>query len=238
MTAPRRLHPFVARRLDPKEYLGLHLTIGLLVLGLALWGFGSLLDAVLDNRSLVRWDLAAAAWIHARTTDGGRVFFNFISEAASPDTIALLGAVVTLVLWRQKRFTASIAWVAAFVGGTVVQHILKAVVHRSRPEYGVAYLSDKSFSFPSGHSMAAMVGIGMSLYMLALFWHPGRAWRRGTIAVGVAIILLVGLSRVYLGVHYPSDVLGGYTAGAAWTAICISGLRVAQHIRRPRMSSV
>lgn len=237
MTASKRLHPFVARRLDPKEYLGLHLTLGLLVLGLALWAFGSLLDAVLDNRSLVRWDLAAAAWIHARTTDGGRVFFNFISEAASPDMIALLGAVVTLVLWRQKRFTACIAWVAAFVGGTVVQHILKAVVHRSRPEYGVAYLSDKSFSFPSGHAMASIVGIGMSLYMLALFWHPGRTWRLGTIAAGVAIIVLVGVSRVYLGVHYPSDVLGGYTAGAAWTAICVSGLRVAQHLRRP-MSSV
>ena len=224
------LHPFVARRLDPKEYLGLHLTIGLTVLGLAIWMFGALLDAVLDNASLVHWDMATAAWIHARTTDGGRVFFNFITEAASPDVMGLLGLVVTIVLWRQARKTACIAWVAAFVGGTVLQHIIKAAVHRSRPEYGVAYLSDKSFSFPSGHSMAVIVGIGMSLYMLALFWHPGRTWRLGTIAAGVAIIVLVGVSRVYLGVHYPSDVLGGYAAGAAWTAICVSGLRVAQHI--------
>lgn len=234
----KRLHPFVARRLDPKEYLGLHLTIGLVVLGLAIWAFGALLDAVLDNTALVHWDMATAAWIHARTTDGGRVFFNVITEAASPDVMGILGLIVTVVLWRKARRTATLAWVAAFVGGTVLQHIIKAAVHRSRPEYGVAYLSDTSFSFPSGHAMASIVGLGMSLYMLALFWHPGRTWRLATIAVGISIIILVGVSRIYLGVHYPSDVLGGYAAGAAWTAVCISGLRVAQHWRRPPMSSV
>lgn len=233
----KRLHPFIAARLDPKAYLGLHLTVGLLVLSLALWAFGALLEAVLDNRTLVRFDLATSVWMHAHATPGGLRFFNAISELASPDTMAVLGVVVAVVLWGQGRRTACIAWGAAFVGGTVVQHIVKAAVHRSRPEYGAPFLSDQSFSFPSGHAMASIVGMGMLLYVLGRFWHPGRAWRLGSITAGIAVVVLVGVSRIYLGVHYPSDVLGGYAAGAAWMAVCVSGLTVAEHRRANRLSS-
>jgi len=237
VTNDNRFRLFLAARLDPKAYLGLHLTIGLLVLSLALWAFGALLEAVLDNRTLVRLDIAAAVWMHARVTPFGLRFFDAVAEIASPDTMGILCVVVAVVLVGQGRRTACIAWVAAFVGGTVVQHILKTAVHRSRPEFGAAYLSDKSFSFPSGHAMAVIVGMGMSLYILGRFWHPGRAWRLGSIATGLVIIIIVGVSRIYLGVHYPSDVLGGYAAGAAWMAVCVSGLTIAEHRRAARLSS-
>ncbi|MEP6495100.1 MAG: phosphatase PAP2 family protein [bacterium] len=227
----KRLRLFVAARLDPKTYLGLHLTIGLLVLGLALWAFGSLLQAVLDNQTLVRFDIATSVWVHARVTPGGLRFADIVSEVASPDIMAILGVVVAVVLWGQARRTACLAWGAAFIGGTAVQHMVKAAVHRSRPDYAAPFLSDKSFSFPSGHAMASIVGMGMLLYMLGRFWHPGRVWRLGSIVAGIAVVLLVGGSRIYLGVHYPSDVLGGYAAGTAWMAVCVSGLRVAEHQR-------
>jgi membrane-associated phospholipid phosphatase len=89
-----------------------------------------------------------------------------------------------------------------------------------------------SFSFPSGHALGSIVGVG-ALLLAGLPWLS-RAWRRPTIAVGIAIVLLVGYARVGLGVHYVSDVVGGWILGAAWLAAMTAGFKAWQHdLRKP-----
>ena len=125
-------------------------------------------------------------------------------------------------------------WMAAFVGGAILDELLKLAVRRDRPVYGTAFLHGHSFSFPSGHSMGALIGYGMLVWLVGQLWQSERRARVTLYALAALLILAVGLSRMILGVHYPSDVLGGYAAGAAWMAVCVTGLHLANHRRTVR----
>ena len=214
--------------LSPKTYLALHLAVGIAVAALGFWAFAGLIDGVLENAAFVRWDMAASAWIHARTTPVGARVFNVITQLGSPTAMIALGAVGALVIWRKRQHTLLIAWAAAFVGGALVDFIVKETVRRARPAFGTAYLHGHTYSFPSGHSMGSTIGYGMLVYMSVLAWPAGSRARRIAIAAGILFVAAVGVSRIYLGVHYPSDVIGGYVAGAAWLAVCISGVEIAR----------
>lgn len=233
-----RLRTLLRDRLNPKSYLGLHLTIGLAVGALGIWLFSALLDAVLDNDALVRWDMAADAAIHARMTPPDLHIVNLITQLGSPVAMTILGVVGALVLWRAERRTLLIGWTAAFVGGGLIGQLLKMAVHRTRPVYGSAYLHGQSFSFPSGHAMGSIIGYGMLLYVLRQTWTTGGSRRRVVEVVAALFILAVGVSRILLGVHYPSDVLGGWAAGASWMAVCITGVGIAHQRQMDRSHPV
>jgi membrane-associated phospholipid phosphatase len=133
------------------------------------------------------------------------------------------------VLWRGGRKVVLVGWIAAFAGGAIIDVVLKSVVHRTRPTYGAAFVHAGSYSFPSGHAMGSMIGYGMLLLVLFLFWHPQRVWKILVYFLAGLLILAIGLSRVLLGVHYPSDIAGGWVAATAWLAVCITGVNVARH---------
>ena len=219
----QRLSHFLAARLDRKSYLGLRLTVGLLVIAGGIWAFGGLLEEVLDNATLVQFDLAIANWIHATTTPGGARVFVAITDIGSPpvmSAIALLGVVIAFV--RRHRLLAY-AWAAAAVGGAALDYLLKTTVHRSRPEYAAAFLHGTSYSFPSGHAMGSVIGYGFLAYAVTLTVRWAGRHRGAVFAAAALMALLVGISRVYLDVHYPSDVVGGWAAGLAWLAVCVTG---------------
>jgi membrane-associated phospholipid phosphatase len=229
-----RLRAFLSARLDPKAYLGVHLTIGLAVAGLGLWAFGALLDAVLDNGTMVRWDMAIDAAIHdLMPTPMVRIVVG-VTQLGSPAAMGALLVAGAIALWIAKRRMLLIGWVAGFVGGVAVDQVLKLAVHRSRPIYGTSFLHGHSYSFPSGHAMGSMIGYGMFVWLILQFWHPGRRWRVTMYLLAALVILAVGLSRLFLGVHYPSDVLGGYAAGAVWMTVCITGVDMARHRQMDR----
>ena len=219
---------FVAARLDPKAYLGLHVTVGLGITGLALWAFGALLEEVLDNATVVRLDVAAMAWVQSRVTPFGLRVFGIITRLGDAPVLPVIAVVGAFVLWRQRRRLLLACWMSAFVGGVVFNTLVKLLVHRGRPALPPDRVPFASFSFPSGHTMAATIGYGMLAYVVAVYWRPRRIRRRfiGLAAAGLAF--LVGFSRVYLGAHFPTDVLGGFAAGAAWLAICVTGTRIAR----------
>ncbi|MDQ6635598.1 MAG: phosphatase PAP2 family protein [Gemmatimonadota bacterium] len=222
-------------RLDPHFYLGLHLTVGLVAAVLGIWLFGAVLDAVLANERLVRWDIATDAAIHSRMTMRDLRAADVMTQLGAPVTMALLGLGGAVFLWHARRTIALVGWLAAFGGGLLIDMTLKAAVHRPRPTYGAAYLHGHTYSFPSGHSMGSIIGYGMLLYLVHHAW-AGRTTVRGAAYVAtVAIILLIGLSRILLGVHYPSDVLGGWAAGLAWMAVCMTGVSIAQQRHADRM---
>jgi undecaprenyl-diphosphatase len=134
-----------------------------------------------------------------------------------------------LLVWRfiaDGRRTAAAFLVVASLGGEAWDQGLKLFFRRARPEAFFGISQPDTYSFPSGHSMASFCFYGaLALIAIAQTRSPLRRW---AIGLGVvALALMVGFSRIYLGVHYPTDVLGGYLAGIAWLAlICGTGHRI------------
>jgi undecaprenyl-diphosphatase len=161
-----------------------------------------------------------------------------MSRIGSPVTMTVIAIVGIIGLLVDRRRDLVIIWIAAFAGGGILDGLLKSVVHRSRPVYGASFVQGQSFSFPSGHAMMSFIGMTMLIYVLIVTGRlgPGRG-RVAAIAASSLFVLGVGISRIYLGVHYPSDVLGGYAAGAGWCAGCISVGALALHRRGRSVSS-
>jgi undecaprenyl-diphosphatase len=222
---PAGIRRFVAARFHRKSELGLRLTINVLVFVVAVWAFSGLLDAVLDRESLVRWDLAVNAWFHTHATPAGLATFNAITMVGYPG-VWIVVAVFVIWLWAYHDHLLAVAWLATNAGGGIVQMVLKSTVHQSRPQYAAAFLHGQSYSFPSGHTMESAICFTMLAFIIGTLGRWPARRRAALYAASTALVLLIGFSRLYLGVHYPSDVFGGLVAGLAWLAACIGALQV------------
>ncbi len=139
----------------------------------------------------------------------------------------ILVAAVAYLLLNGKRASALLV-LGAVVGGTALSNVLKVFFDRQRPDV-VGHLVDvHSLSFPSGHAMLSAVTY-LTLGALLARTEQRFVMRVYFIGVAVALTLLIGASRIYLGVHYPTDVLAGWCAGAAWAFICLMLARWLQH---------
>ena len=123
-------------------------------------------------------------------------------------------------LWRKRYRTQVLILTLAVFGGMLLNATLKQIFMRSRPQFENPILNLTSYSFPSGHTMMATVFYGSLCFM---FVTRFRDWRARGLAVVVSgcLILLVGFSRIYLGVHYLSDVMAAIAEGLAWLAFCV-----------------
>lgn len=222
---------FVSARFDTKSHLGLGLTIRLVLMGLGIWAFSGLLDAVLDNETLVRIDRFVASWFNGHSTPSGRAAFNVVTQLGEPVVWALMG-IGAIYLWFARERALLASWVAANLGGKALEYVIKNTVHRSRPEYSADYLHGQSYSFPSGHTMGATICYLMIAYIIAA--RPDVSRRYGIMlhVLAIVIIVAVAFSRVYLVVHYLSDVLGGAAAGLAWLSLCGTARHVVVGERR------
>ncbi|WP_413811476.1 phosphatase PAP2 family protein [Streptomyces sp. OE57] len=126
---------------------------------------------------------------------------------------ALLAVAVGWLLWRREWLLA--LWVAVTAAlGTVLQQAVKAALGRERPRWSNPVDSAHYAAFPSGHALTATVAFGLLLWLLTLHGAPAK-WLRLMAAVAAVSVLGVGVTRLYLGVHWPSDVLAGWLLGAA-----------------------
>ncbi|GGT90807.1 phosphatase PAP2 family protein [Streptomyces violascens] len=177
----------------------------LLVLVVAEWG------------PLMALDRAVADGLHRRAvadpglTHVNRVLTDWVWD---PWTMrALLAVVVAVLLWRGERLLP--VWVAATSGlGTAVQQGLKAAVDRDRPQWPDPVDSAGYAAFPSGHALSVTVAFGLLGWLLALH-GAGRRTRTAVLAIGAVSALGVGFTRLFLGVHWFSDVMGGWLTGVA-----------------------
>ena len=176
--------------------------------------FVALLEDVLDG-DLMRLDTAAYALIVERLrADWLTPIMESVSALATPvSLIVFLLVVVAFAPGKRPGACAAVNLVLMFL----LNQALKFVIQRPRPD-GFQLAVEQGFSFPSGHSMVAMAFFGLLVWMV---WHyeSDRATRIGcSVAFGL-VIVLVGVSRIYLGVHYASDVLAGFCVSLAWLAI-------------------
>jgi undecaprenyl-diphosphatase len=149
------------------------------------------------------------------------IMFRDVTSLGSPSVLALVTIAAIGYLWLEReRGTASFVLLAV-AGGAALEMLLKVGFARPRPEL-VSHLVDvNSFSFPSGHATMATITY-LTLGVLLASAEEDRRTKLYLLAVATFLALLVGISRIYLGVHYPTDVLAGWCIGAAWAALCWS----------------
>jgi len=214
---------FYARWLSPEGYLGLHLVAGFLVAVLAGWAFGGIADWVFDapaTRAADQWaQRVAAAWI----SPGLTAFMRFASFVGRTWMAGLISVVVAGVLLRAGSHRRLYAFAATMIGGTLLNPALKAVFHRDRPSGFAALGHAAGYSFPSGHAMAAALLYGSLAYVIYFSIDHSHRLRLLAVTLCALMTLSIGASRIYLGVHYLSDVLAGFAAGLSWVGICLSG---------------
>ncbi len=223
---------FLRARFQRGEYLGLHLTIGFLVSMAGLFLFVLIARQVVGERSLTQVDLSVYQWLHRHATLVGYGTWSVISSLGSGSAFLWIGIGMALILAMRRHFLQLAGWATALLGGGALDYLLKQVFQRPRPASAMDFLTSVSWSFPSGHSMGSLIGYGMLAYLISVEFTTSKEARRWTITLCALLVLAIGLSRLYLGVHYVSDVLAGFCAGGLWLTACITGLEVARRLRK------
>ena len=202
--------------------------IAALVTCCMLFSFALLAALVSAGGTVTQFDLLLAQTIFQNTTPLGVTIFWVITQFGSGWALALIGFVMSVVLllrgWRSLTFV----WIAGLIGGGLLNLTLKAWLQRPRPIFDVPIMVAQGWSFPSGHTMNAIVGYGLLAYLLCTLTERSVP-RVALIITACMLMVLIGFSRMYLGVHYLSDVLAGYAAGGVWLFACISWMQAIRH---------
>jgi membrane-associated phospholipid phosphatase len=184
------------------------LFVGLL---LPMWGFAELADEVREREAFV-FDAPILQFAHSLARDGFDQTFLFFSAAGYqygvvPFDIALIAVLAWLRRMREGLFAG-----IAIVGSALLNLSTKQFFARERPTLWDSIAPEHTFSFPSGHAMGSAT---LAWVLVLLAWRT--RWRWPVACIALAFTAMVGLSRVYLGVHYPSDILAGWSAASVWT---------------------
>ena len=234
--APRRFERsrrFLGARLSPERYLGLHLTIGLLVIVAAGWWFADVAEDMSRNAATRVLDENITAWFVAHgtalLTRTGRIitFFGSVGFLTSASVLT------AFVLARRRSFYRLLALALAVGGGALLNLALKHIFHRQRPVLENPLVTLSSYGFPSGHTMGATIFYGV-LALIVTYWI--RGWSRRVLVGSAAalMIALIGASRIYLGAHYFTDVIGAIAVGLAWLAFSWTGVETLRRWRGRR----
>jgi membrane-associated phospholipid phosphatase len=215
------------RRMSAGEYLAVHLIVGILVCVAALLGFMKIFLGVLGKTDLVAFDQYAARALYRAATPAGAELWGFVSHLGTYKVLGTAIALISLLLWRRGDRLFLPVSALGLIGASVLNAELKLMVRRARPFWEQPLATESTFSFPSGHSLGAVVGYGLAVYGIYLLTRHRRSWLTAAI-VALILTLAIGYSRMYLGVHYFSDVLGGFAVGAFWLAITVTGHAVAR----------
>lgn len=176
--------------------------------------FGWLAEEVLEGDTL-RFDNHIRSEVHANSTPALTGAMRFFTTVGAPQVEVPLATAILFVFWRIRWPRAAVLLVIAMVGGGVLVGVLKLAFHRARPAPFFGLNPPGSYSFPSGHALFALCFYGMLASLLVS--RTSRRSHRVLIWIfATTLILAIGFSRIYLGVHYPTDVIAGYAAGFVW----------------------
>ncbi|XZO01937.1 MAG: phosphatase PAP2 family protein [Microcoleus sp.] len=195
---------------------------GLAIAGLALWGFATLAKEVLEKETYA-FDtsiLLTLKELHTPLRDRIMIGFTFLGE---PNLLLALCVSLVIILWTQKHRSEATTIALAGAGAVGLNLLLKKVFARARPQLWERAVDVRFYSFPSGHAMVSMVIYGLLGYFLGSRFPKQRWW---IYILTILLVAVIGLSRLYLGVHWPTDIIAGYTAGLVWLIACIMSLEV------------
>lgn len=209
----------VDRRLEVWGEHALYFAAGWVAFVLTLAGLGKVVDEVFRESRPVAGDLALLRLVQGWQDPSLTRLMTGLTELASLRFVALAALAMILVLVARRRWVDGVTTAVVTAGGGILVELLKLVFHRPRPSLFPPLLAETGYSFPSGHALVAFSFYGLLAYLLL------RGGRTAPRKLGAALLLLliglIGLSRIYLGVHWPTDVLGGWVTGGAWLSACL-----------------
>ncbi len=204
-----------------KRYFGWHLLTGLFLFAAMTFVLVAISDEVMQGRPLTVMDAEFSAWLQTTRTPLRLNVMRYVTWLGSTVVAATITTVVGIyLLLRRRRY-----WFAVFVlsvaGGAILNRILKGAFQRARPQLDDPVFTFTGYSFPSGHTLTATVVYGC-LAALIVANTKDQTVRVVSILSASLVIALVAFSRIYLGAHYLTDVVGAIAEGLAWLSLCFT----------------
>ena len=216
--------------------VGIFLIIGIVIAVAGTLAFAELGEQVRRGGTQA-FDVAVLEWLgqhHTKLLTAAAVELTYLGTGT---VVLMIVGVAALFLWHTEHKHSARLLLAAVAGNILLNGALKLVFHRPRPDIFAWQTVAVSSSFPSGHAMSATVCYGTVAYLVARLQK--HRWSRVlTLTGAVVLILLICATRLYLGVHYPSDVLAGILVGLAWASFCMATLEASLVIARRRAPNV
>jgi undecaprenyl-diphosphatase len=212
--------------------VGIFLVVGVLVAIAGTIGFAALAEVVREGYTQ-HFDTAVLRWLGAHHTPTLTTIMTEVTPLGTGVVVLTVVGITTAFLWHTEHKHSARMLLAATAGNILLNNVLKLFFDRARPSVFEWETHAASSSFPSGHAMSATVVYGTVAYLLARLQK--HRWARAiTLLLAVIMVALICLTRLYLGVHYPSDVLGGIIVGLAWSGFCMATLEASLALARRR----
>jgi undecaprenyl-diphosphatase len=225
----------LARRLPASEVAAAALLLGLVVVVALAVGFTEVLDDVLEGDGIAEIDHPVTRWLAAHRDLWLTTALRAVTAGGDPGFLAALALPIAVAAgWRCRSWRPVVLAVVAGAGVPLVLFTAKALVGRNRPPLPLALVDADGYSFPSGHATGTAAITVISAWMLTRWLIPWWSGRVTVWAVAIGSAFLIGFSRVYLGVHYLSDVLSGWLLGMAWAGTVMLVGSWWDDTRRPR----
>lgn len=228
----RRQIDFLHGRFDPNQRFGLFLTFGLIVIGTGAFVFGSLIQDVLSKEQLALFDRPAVTFLANHRDPAMDNVMRIVTYFGGTLPLLILSALVGgWAYYRTRQWRWPLLLTITIGGAIGLYDLIKILVERPRPDIS-PLVHPGGFSFPSGHATAAAAVLTALAYVLTrqTSWKAGVVFWTGALFAAT----LIGFSRVYLGAHWPTDVMAGLTLGALWTAVTVTSVKLLPSETGPR----
>lgn len=195
---------------------------GLVSCLLIIYILSELSEEVLEREAFA-FDKTILLWIHSFANPTLDRIMLGITRLGDPITVGTMAGVTLTILWWGRYRTEAKIFIVNCIGGVILSDGLKLAFNKSRPQLWDSLISEETYSYPSGHALGSMVLYGFIANLLAAR-YPQLA--KVIYILATIIIGAIGLSRLYLGVHWPTDVIAGYGVGFLWITLCIMMLNL------------
>jgi membrane-associated phospholipid phosphatase len=212
--SPATIYPWIRSRLT----LSFLILFGCLCL-LALFGW---LSREVWEKETFGFDTTILLWLHQYSNSWIDRLMLGLTNLANPEFVVILVAISLGVLLWYRRVWAAQIFILNCLGGLILNQGLKLIFVKPRPQLWTPLVVEHSYSFPSGHALGSLVIYGFLAVLLA---DRYPRYRVGIYSGASSIIMAIGLSRLFLGVHYPTDIIAGYAVGFVWLTTCVWILR-------------
>ena len=215
----KKIFQFIKKRTDKNNFFGLPLTLLSIALLYTISLLGGVMENIINSDIIVSADIRTANLLAVFRDAGLIQFFVWATLLGKWQIIIIFTITALLVLWLWKKQYYLFPLLLSIIGSETFISIGKTIFHRPRPK--LAVYAEQSFSFPSGHAAIAVAFYGFLTYILI---KNTKQWKRkvNIFFITLGLVILIGFSRLYLGVHYLSDIWGGYLVGIIWLIIAVS----------------
>ncbi len=216
----------VSPRLSP--LLSLIWVGGFAIAAFCVWGFFQIAERVFSEQT-TEFDIAILQSIYKLHTPLLNQIMTGITFLGNGSTLIFMSCLVGIFLLITRKFASAFNLIIVTTGGIGLNVWLKNIFARVRPALWERIVDAADYSFPSGHAMVSLVVYGFIGYLLIVNF---RSWSSVILFFTTLLILAIGFSRLYLGVHWPTDIIAGYAAGLVWLISCILSLEILQFLFR------